>query len=359
METDHPALARDLCGPLRARVDTELAAFLDGRLRDLGDETTAPLFRLVREFVLHGGKRLRPLLCYWGWRAAGGADCAEIVRAASALEIFHAFCLIHDDIMDDSALRRGRTTLHQALTDRHTAHHWRGDPRRFGVATAILLGDLCMTWADELLYTSGLAAERLAAARPYYHRMRAEVCYGQHLDIIEQAHGPTTAERSMRVLLYKSAKYTVERPLQVGGALAGTSPALLAAFSTFGVAVGEAFQLRDDVLGAFGDPDVTGKSDIDDFRDGKPTVLIAHAVEHATAAQRRLIRTLHGSPLLDEDGADRLREILVDTGALTAVEGMIKEREDRAVDVLTTAPITEPARLALTRLAGAATRRTA
>ncbi|MFB4306866.1 polyprenyl synthetase family protein [Actinomadura sp. GTD37] len=358
METERHNGARDLCGPVRARVDTELADFLDGRLRGTAGDATAPLFRLVREFVLHGGKRLRPLLCYWGWRAAGGADCAEIIKAAAALEIFHAFCLIHDDVMDGSELRRGRPTLHRAVADRHTAHHWRGDSRRFGVATAILLGDLCMTWADELLFTSGVAAGRIAAARPYYHRMRAEVCYGQHLDIIEQAHGPTTAERSMRVLLYKSAKYTVERPLQVGGALAGTSPAVLAAYSRFGVAVGEAFQLRDDVLGAFGDPRVTGKPNLDDFRDGKPTVLIAHSIEHATPAQRRLIETLHGEPHLDEHGADRIREVLVDTGALAAVEGMIAEREDRALDVLATAPITEPARQALTQLITAATQRT-
>ncbi|MFV2173014.1 polyprenyl synthetase family protein [Actinomadura sp. LOL_016] len=359
METGRDTRTRDLSGALRARVDTELADFLDGRLSDLADANTAPVYRLVRGFVLHGGKRLRPLLCYWGWRAAGGEDCTEIIRAASALEIFHAFCLIHDDIMDDSALRRGRSTLHCAAADQHTARHWRGDPRRFGVATAILLGDLCMTWADELLSGSGVPAARLAAARPYYHRMRAEVCYGQHLDILEQAHGPTTAERSMRVLLYKTAKYTVERPLQVGGALAGTSPELLAVYSRFGVPVGEAFQLRDDVLGAFGDPGVTGKSDLDDFRDGKPTVLIAHAVEHATPAQRRLITSLHGSPDLDGHGADRLREVLVDTGALAAVERMINEREGRAVDALATAPIPESACEALARLAMSATRRTA
>ncbi|MEV4255876.1 polyprenyl synthetase family protein [Spirillospora sp. NPDC049652] len=347
----------DLCAPLRARVDKELADFLDGRLHELADEATAPTFQLVREFVLRGGKRLRPLLCYWGWRAAGAEDCTEIVRAASALEIFHAFCLIHDDIMDDSTLRRGRPTLHHAMTDRHTAGNWRGDARRFGVAAAILLGDLCMTWADELLFTSGLAAGRIAAARPYYHRMRAEVCYGQHLDILEQAHGPSTTARSMRVLLYKTAKYTVERPLQVGGVLAGTSPALLASYSRFGIAIGEAFQLRDDLLGAFGDPGVTGKPNLDDFRDGKPTVLIAHALEHATPAQRRVIEALHGHPLLDDRDADRIREILVATGAPAAVERMIREREDRALGVLAAAPITEPAREALTQLATAATRR--
>ncbi|WP_119726749.1 polyprenyl synthetase family protein [Thermomonospora amylolytica] len=339
---------------LRARIDAELAAFLDDRLRGLDDEATAPMFRLVREFVVRGGKRLRPLLCYWGWRGAGGADRPEIVRAASALELFHAFCLIHDDIMDDSALRRGRPTLHRALAERHAAERWRGDPRRFGVATAILLGDLCMTWADEMLFVSGLPARSLVAARPYYHRMRSEVCYGQHLDILEQAHGPTTAERSMRVVRYKSAKYTVERPLQVGGALAGAPPALMAAYSAFGVAVGEAFQLRDDVLGAFGDPEVTGKSDLDDFRDGKPTVLIAHALERATPAQRDLIGRLHGDPDLDERGAAELRGVLLDTGTLTAVEAMIKERVDQALAALSTAPVPAPARRALTDLATSA-----
>ncbi|MFD0851258.1 polyprenyl synthetase family protein, partial [Actinomadura adrarensis] len=163
------------------------------------------------------------------------------------------------------------------------------DAGRFGVSSAILLGDLCLMWADELLHTSGMPADRLAAAREYYQSMRAEVCYGQQLDILEQARGSWTTDRSMAVVLFKSAKYTIERPLHVGGVLAGASPELVAVYSAFGVALGEAFQLRDDILGAFGDPDVTGKSNLDDFREGKPTVLVAHALRNADPVQRNVL----------------------------------------------------------------------
>jgi geranylgeranyl diphosphate synthase type I len=359
METEVQAEvpARDRSAGVRARVQEVLDGFLDLRLRGLEDDTARAVVGTVKDFVLNGGKRIRPLLCYWGWRGADGGDCEEIVRAASALEIFHAFCLIHDDIMDGSALRRGRPSLHRALADRHSAGGWQGDAGRFGVAAAILLGDLCLVWADELLHTSGMPPESLAAAREYYQSMRAEVCYGQQLDILEQARGSWTTERSMAVVRFKSAKYTVERPLHLGGALAGAPPELLAAYSEFGVALGEAFQLRDDILGAFGDPAVTGKSNVDDFRDGKPTVLVAEALRNAGPAQRELLEEALGDPALDEDGAGRVRDVLLETGAVATVERMITERCGRARAALDAAPIAEPARGALDGLIAAAVHR--
>jgi geranylgeranyl diphosphate synthase type I len=356
MDTGCERRTRDLSGPVRARLEETLAELLDTRLHDLPGAASHPAFSATRDFVLQGGKRIRPLLCYWGWRGAGGGDCAEILRVASALEIFHAFCLIHDDIMDDSALRRGRPALHRALTDLHAVRNWRGDPRQFGIGAAILMGDLCLAWSDELLHSSGLAPHRLAAARPYYQHMRSEVCYGQYLDLLEQARGPSTTERSLRVVRYKSAKYTVERPLQLGGALAGASSRLLDAYSAFGLALGEAFQLRDDILGAFGDPAVTGKPNLDDLREGKPTVLVALALRKAGPAQRDLIDTLLGHPALDQEGARRLREVLIDTGARSATERMIAQRAEQAMAALATAPV--PARQALTDLASAAAYRT-
>ncbi|MFC6883856.1 MULTISPECIES: polyprenyl synthetase family protein [Actinomadura] len=359
MEAGCDGTEPDPCGPVRERVEAALAEFMDARLRGLEDETAAAVFGTARDFVLSGGKRIRPLLCYWGWRGANGGDCAEILKAAAALEIFHAFCLIHDDIMDDSDLRRGRPSLHRTLAGLHASRRWRGDARQFGIATAILLGDLCMTWADELLHTSGLPRRRLASARRYYHRMRSELCYGQHLDILEQARGPSSTERSLDVVRYKTAKYTVERPLHLGGALAGAPPGLLAAYSAFGLALGEAFQLRDDLLGAFGDPAVTGKPNLDDLRSGKPTVLVAHAVRHAAPAERRLLDRLLGDPRLGEDGADLLRRVLRDTGARAATESMITERGERARAALAEAPIEPCARRALAGLIGPAIHRTA
>lgn len=337
-------------GALRGRIEQALAEFLDQGLATVAEVTPGSAFELMRSYVLDGGKRIRPAICYWGWRGAGGADCDEIVRAAAALELFHAFALIHDDIMDGSDMRRGRPSMHRQLAELHTTAGWRGRSEAFGVAVAILVGDLCMAWADELLHGSGLDPGRLRVAQPVYNRMRSEVFCGQYLDIAETARRSFSMERSMRVVRYKTAKYTVEYPLKMGGVLAGGAADLLAAYTAFAIPVGEAFQLRDDMIGVFGDQDRTGKSALDDLREGKPTVLVAYAIAHATAAQKAVIRRLHGDPDLDTAGAVQLRAIMHSTGATTAVEDMISIRAQQALTAINTAPVTEECRRALTDL---------
>jgi geranylgeranyl diphosphate synthase type I len=338
---------------LRRRIERALAEFLDDALTRLDSSPSTSAFGLLRSYVLNGGKRIRPGLCYWGWRGAGGADCAEIIRAAAALELFHAFALIHDDIMDGSDVRRGQPAMHRRLAALHADAGWRGRPEAFGVSAGILFGDLCISWADELLHNSGLEQVRLHAVRPIYEQMRTQVICGQYLDVAETARGPSSVQRSLRVVRCKSAEYTVVHPLLIGGVLAGGDARLLAAYKSFGLPLGEAFQLRDDILGAFGDPSTTGKSNLDDLREGKPTVLMAYAVEHATPAQRAVIERLHGDPALDESGAQNLRAVLTDTGAHEAVENMIDERARYVLAALNTAPLTEEARCAVTDLARA------
>ncbi|MUN39629.1 polyprenyl synthetase family protein [Actinomadura litoris] len=339
---------------VKGRIDRALAEFLDDRLGELSRLDDASAFELLRPYVLSGGKRIRPMLCYWGWRGAGGADRDEAVRAAAALELFHSFALIHDDIMDGSDIRRGRPAMHRRLAALHEESGWNGDPDAFGVSAAMLFGDLLLVWADELLYTSGVDPARLRAARPVYDRMRAEAICGQYLDVAETAKGVPSVARSMRVVRYKAARYTVEHPLVLGGVMAGGGGRLLAAYSAFGRPLGEAFQLRDDLLGVFGDPGVTGKSNLDDLREGKPTVLMAYAVEHATLAQRALINRLHGAADLDESAARDLRKVLDETGAHAAVEDMIEVRGRHALTALRAAPLTEDAGQALTALTDAA-----
>jgi geranylgeranyl diphosphate synthase type I len=246
----------------------------------------APLVEVVADFV-RAGKRLRPAFCYWGWRGAGGPDCEPIVAAAATLELFQAAALIHDDLMDDSDTRRGMPSVHRRFAMLHRGSGWVGEPRRFGLAGAVLTGDLCLVWCDQMLTDSGLDLDRLARGRPAFDRMRTELMAGQYLDMREQAlAGQAGAvERARRVIMFKSAKYTVEEPLLLGGALAGAPPSLLADYSAFGLPLGEAFQLRDDLLGVFGDPEQTGKPAGDDLREGKRTVLVASALERATPVQ--------------------------------------------------------------------------
>jgi geranylgeranyl diphosphate synthase, type I len=340
-------------GGLRERCETVLADWLDLQRPAWPDPA---VFETLRRFVLHGGKRLRPMFCYWGWRGAGGDDGPEIVSAASALELFHAFALVHDDIMDGSDLRRGEPSVHRRLADEHHRRGWRGSSGAYGAGAALLVGDLLAAWADQLFAESGLPPDRLRRGTAIFARMRTEVIAGQYLDLRAGA-GPGSVADALAVIRMKAARYTVTRPLQIGAALAGGGDDLLAALHAFGDPLGDAFQLRDDILGVFGDPAQTGKSTLDDLREGKQTVMLALARDHATPAQSAALARLTGDPALDESGASVLREIIVATGALDRTERMIRIRAEAARDALAAAPITSEAAVALAELADRAVHR--
>lgn len=343
---------------LRASVQATLDAFLAEQADILAgiSPDLAPFTGWLGELV-RGGKRLRPSFCIWGYLAAGGTDLVAGLRAAASLELLQACALIHDDVMDDSDTRRGLPAAHRRFATLHRGSSWLGDADRFGDGAAILLGDLCLSWSDELLYRSGFAAEPLARAKAVYDVMRTELMAGQFLDLLEQARGGGSVERTLLVVRYKSAKYTIERPLHLGAALAGADEDLLAVLSGYGLPLGEAFQLRDDVLGVFGDPAQTGKPAGDDLREGKRTLLVATAMARADASQARLLRERLGDPHLTTSGVDELRGVIVATGALDEVEGVIAARTEQALEVLAGAPIAPQARTALGELAEAATSR--
>lgn len=344
----------------RHRVEDELRAFLRRRAAELAaiDEELAPQLKVVGDLTA-GGKRLRSLFCYWGWRGAGGAaDDEGIFRAAAALELLQASALVHDDVMDRSDVRRGRPAAHRQFAALHAERGWAGPSDRFGASGAILLGDLCLCWSDQMLRESGIPADRLLPASSYFDIMRTEVMAGQYLDLVSQSSGVTSLARAMRVVRYKSAKYTVERPLHLGGALAGASPELLATYSAYGLPLGEAFQLRDDVLGVFGDPEVTGKPAGDDLREGKRTVLVAKTLEAAAPAQAERFRRALGDPDLDDDDLAELRGIIVESGALAEVEQQISTLTEQAGAALDDAELADPETgEALRDLALAATQR--
>jgi geranylgeranyl diphosphate synthase, type I len=344
---------------LRSRVRAALAGFLAERERVLWrvSRDLGPLADSIAEFVLSGGKRLRPAFCYWGWRGAGGPDGEEIVTAAAGLELLHACALVHDDVMDGSARRRGRPAVHRVFAALHAANRWAGDAEAFGRSAAILAGDLCLVWAEEMLNTSGLDRAALTRAGGVYDEMRAELMAGQYLDVLTQATSAGSVERALRVARYKSGRYTVERPLALGGVLAGAEPATLACYAAYGHPLGEAFQLRDDVLGVFGLPAETGKPAGDDVRDGKRTVLVELALERVTPAQAKVLRGRLGDPALDGRGLADVRSIILDTGALARVESLIADRTEEAVAALDAADLDPPARDVLSGLALAASDR--
>ena len=344
---------------LRDRVDKALREFLDRVTPPLAGVAPElePLAAATTAFVLDGGKRLRPTFCYWGYRATGASDCEEIVRAAAGLELLQTCALVHDDVIDGSDTRRGAPAVHRRFAAMHRAAGWHGDPERFGQAAAILLGDLALIWADAALETSGFEPAALQRAMPVWDAMRVEVMCGQYLDVVEQARGGGSVERALRVARLKSASYTIERPLHLGVALGGGDEPLMHAFSDYGLPLGEAFQLRDDLLGVYGDPQVTGKPAGDDLREGKRTVLVAFAVENANEAQAEQLRTRLGDPSLDDDGVTVLRDIIAATGAPRRVEQLIAERAERALAALAAVAMDETARVALRDLADVVIRR--
>jgi geranylgeranyl diphosphate synthase type I len=309
--------------------------------------------------LLAGGKRLRPAFAYWGWRGAHGDPALDdqALTAAAGLEFLQACALIHDDVMDGSDTRRGLPAAHRRFAGVHRDQQWLGSPESFGIGAAILLGDLCLSWADEVVFGTAFPRDRLDDAKHVYDEMRTELMAGQYLDLLEQARGGGSVERALTVVRYKSAKYTIERPLHLGAALAGAPEGVRAAYSGYGLPLGEAFQLRDDILGVFGDPAETGKPAGDDLREGKRTVLIATAVERSSPEQASVMRRHLGDPGLDADGVAELRAIISDTGALAHTEGMIERLLESSLTALGTADLDPTAHDVLRGLAFAATRR--
>jgi geranylgeranyl diphosphate synthase, type I len=343
----------------RAGIEDTLRAFVDQQsawLTELGEDA-ARLVEHARTSV-SGGKRFRAAFCWWGHLAvAEPDDPAGLLKACASLELLHASALVHDDVMDASDVRRGRPATHRAFEALHRDRGWSASAEQYGAAAAILLGDLLLSWSDELLRTSGLPAPRVLDALGYFDLTRSEVVTGQFLDVSAQARGAADVDVAMTVLRYKSAKYSIERPLHIGAALAGASRETIAELTRFGLPLGEAFQLRDDLLGVFGDPGTTGKPAGDDLVEGKRTVLVALALDALAPPDRERLDSGLGQPLTDERVAE-LRALIDGSGAREQVEQVITALTDRALAALDAAPVRDEARAALRDLAAAATQRT-
>lgn len=320
------------------------------------------LIAALEDFVLGGGKRLRPAFAYWGWRAVATEDPGPgVLLLFAALELLHACALVHDDVIDRSATRRGRPTAHVEFAALHRGRKWRGSPEDFGISAAILLGDLALAWADDIVFGADLSADAQRRVQRVWADIRTEVLAGQYLDIVAEASAAESIASAMNVDLFKTACYTVSRPLQLGVAAAADRPDVQAAFGQFGTDLGVAFQLRDDVLGVFGDPAVTGKPSGDDLRSGKRTVLLAEAVELADKSDplaANLLRTSIGAALSDAQVGE-LRDVIEAVGALAAAEQRIATLSQRALATLAAAPINAAAKAGLSELARMATNRSA
>ncbi|NBR94679.1 MAG: polyprenyl synthetase family protein, partial [Actinobacteria bacterium] len=280
----------------RLEIDRALDLFLTGAHRELIaiDSALTEVSIALKEF-LAGGKRLRPLFAVAGSIGAGGsADDPTLFRAAASLELLQACALIHDDMMDGSDTRRGAPSMHRRFEENHRARSGLGDSENFGSATALLLGDLALVWSTQALNQAGLNDSQLRAVNPIFDIMRVELMAGQYLDIHGGSRPQMSVADALKIATFKSGKYTIERPLHFGAALAGADMELLTIYSAYGNPLGIAFQLRDDLLGVFGDSSVTGKPAGDDLLEGKRTALVAYAQERFSTSESQEFFELFG-----------------------------------------------------------------
>lgn len=349
----------------RAAISQQITDFLEahrGQLAEMSPEL-APVLELAELFT-SGGKRLRPAFGLWGYVAAAGLPAPEqadaLIKAVASLDVLHVSALVHDDVMDASDTRRGVPAAHRQFEQRHRDAQHLGSAEDFGQAGAILLGDLLVMWSVEMLENSGLPADALARGRQVVQAMRTEVTCGQYLDTLAQRRPILDADQAIAqastVVEYKTARYTVQRPLQFGAAVGGASDELCAALAAYGSPLGRAFQYRDDLLGVFGDERTTGKPAGDDLREGKRTLLLAHTYKGSDATQRARLDALVGNPNLTAEGVAEVRAIIDAVGAHQSVETMIDTLHAEAVAALD-APMTAEGREALTVLADLCVRR--
>lgn len=317
--------------------------------------------------LLQGGKRFRALFCYYAWASSlkessvSDSDLKGIVGIGAALEMFHAAALVHDDLLDQSDTRRGSPAVHKRFEALHQEKKYAGSKERFGTAGSVLVGDLMLGWSSEifgqaLLHSSNKTVE--AACRDEFSLMRVEVMAGQYLDVLEENAANTRAlheavVRAEKVILYKTAKYSIEAPLRIGASFAGADQTELGVFTQFGIPLGIAFQLRDDVLGVFGDPSITGKPAGDDLREGKRTVLIGltkEAIAETSPSMITTIEELLTSRELSNDQITFLQTLIKESGALEKTERMMAELADRALETLENADLEDSAKQMLKAL---------
>ena len=357
------ALPQEQLKSLREQVEAQLQDFL----KIQSDYFTAiapelkPAATSLTAFVINGGKRFRPLFAAVGAMGAGSQLSAAEIRAFASLELLQACALVHDDLMDASDTRRGEPAIHKLFESMHESEKYQGKASQFGLSASVLIGDLALIWSDQMLNSSEIKSESLLAALSVHDEMRVELIAGQYLDVFEQARGTQSVAQALNIARYKSAKYTIERPLHLGAAIAipdATKRAqLVSIYSEFGLPLGEAFQLRDDLLGVFGDPKVTGKPAGDDLREGKRTVLMAMTHDRISGAAEAEFMAEFGNHDISESAIARLQEIISETGAAMHVEDLIEELTSTALEALNRDEIVPQARELLTEMAIIATKR--
>lgn len=302
----------------KGQLDPFLDAYFDEKIKEAVDihPEAAVLVEELHRFAHNGGKRVRPALSYAAYMSAGGRSLDAILYASASLELLHAFALIHDDIMDGANLRRGQPSAHKVFEQFHQKRDFLGSSEKFGSAAAILAGDLALAYADNIINSAPFPAERIRRAKFYYDEMKKQVILGQYLDITASAKKTISEKELLKILEYKTAKYTIERPLHIGAALAGAEEELLGVFSSYAVPLGQAFQIQDDIVGTFGEEEKIGKPTDSDIKEGKKTLLVIKAYERASSSDKKILDGVIGNQKATREDIETAREIIRTTGSL-------------------------------------------
>ncbi|MGB3562999.1 MAG: polyprenyl synthetase family protein [Thermoanaerobaculia bacterium] len=338
MEISAPAMPtfEDLLESFRQTLENELSLWLAVKQAQAREIVPASeeLTGVLADYVFRGGKRLRPALLYYSYRSCGGTSDQTVLPLAMAVELLHTYLLAHDDIMDRAELRRGEPAVHLVFRDLHRSRDWAGDSDHFGQSVAILLGDLAQAYSMELFASTPADDENWPELRRAFSSMVQEVIVGQYLEMTAGYREDLGEEELLRVLRMKSGRYSVEWPMHLGAILAGAAADTREGLCRYGSLMGEAFQLQDDLLGMFGDPERVGKPVGEDLAEGKFTVLIHHALRQAPAEGRELLATALGNPDLTPDEVSKAQEVIRETGAEEKVGQMIEERMGAAQAIL-------------------------
>lgn len=297
--------------------DKQLLAYLSEKKSaavEINTET-AVLVEEIRRFSENGGKRVRPAFMFSGYVAAGGQAYEAILFATLSVELLHTFALIHDDIIDNSSLRRGELTTHKQFEKIHKEKNLQGNGKEYGLSSAILAGDLALSFAEEILTSAPFPQERLRRARYFFDQMKMQVLYGEYLDVLGGFQKSLNEDQVLQILEYKTAKYTVERPLHIGAVLAGADFEILETFSRYGIPFGQAFQMQDDLVGSFASEKEIGKPSDSDIKEGKKTLLLVKAYERATKSQKKILDAVVGNKNSSQEEVDKVRKIMKETGS--------------------------------------------
>jgi len=318
-EVSEQVEAEKLLLEFKKRFDPLLKEYLQGKVRE-ANEVSSQAVVLVKEIARlakNGGKRVRPMFVYAGYLAAGGRSVDAVILASLSVELLHTFALIHDDIIDRSPLRRDEPTTHKAFESFHKSSGYHGDRKWYGLSSAILTGDLAATYANEILNIAPFPHERVRRAKYYFNKMKEEAEYGEYLDVLSGIKEKVSEDEVLKILEYKTGKYTVERPLHIGAALAAADSSVYEVFTAYAVPFGQAFQTQDDILGTFGDEETIGKPNDSDIKEGKKTLLVVKAFERASRQQKKLLKQVLGDRDADNTKIEQVREIMRETGALS------------------------------------------